>query len=94
MDSLQRMRKEILRLVRIGHHSALIDVHRVSALYNIPEKSVREEIAKLADEKLIQLSGWDGREIRPYSSWGSAKEFVESQQDGGQLRVDLVEQEK
>jgi hypothetical protein len=94
MESLERMKKEILRLVKVGHHSAVIDVHRVSVMCHVPEKMVREEIAKLAEQKLIRVAGWDGREVRPYSAWSSAKEFVESQKDGGQLQVDLVEQEK
>ncbi|HUI76021.1 MAG TPA: hypothetical protein VLX32_13810 [Candidatus Acidoferrum sp.] len=86
------MRKEILRLVKARHNSAFIDIQRMSVLYNIPERKVREELTKLADEKVIRLAGWDGKGTRAYTSSGNADEFVNSTLNS-HLHVDLVEQE-
>jgi hypothetical protein len=92
MISVDKMRKEILRLVKARHNSAFIDIQRISVLYNVPERKVREELTKLADEKVIRLAGWDGKGTRAYSSMGNADEFVACTQNS-HLHVDLVEPE-
>jgi DeoR/GlpR family transcriptional regulator of sugar metabolism len=74
------MRQEILRLARATRDSAFISTQRLSAFYNVPEKSVRRELAKLADENRIRLAGGPSRE-----------EFIEKAPEGLAVRVDLVE---
>ena len=73
------MRREILRLARVTRHSAFISPRRLSAFYNVPEKSVRRELAQLADENRIRLSGGETRE-----------EFLEKSPEGMAVRIDLV----
>jgi hypothetical protein len=74
------MRCEILRLARATRHSAFISTQRLSAFYNVPEKDVRSELAQLADENRIRLTGGQSRE-----------EFIEKSRQGLAVRVDLVE---
>jgi hypothetical protein len=74
------MSREILRLARATRHSAFISTRRLSAFYNVSEKSVRRELAKLAEENRIRVAGWRNRE-----------EFVEKSPEGMAVRVDLVE---
>jgi len=80
MTSTELMRREILRLARATRHSAFINTRRLSAFYNVSEKCVRCEMAKLAEEKHILLIGAPNRE-----------EFVEKAPEGMAVRVDLVE---
>jgi len=80
MTSTELMRCEILRLARVTRRSAFISTRRLSAFYNVPEKSVRRELAKLADENQIRLASGQSRE-----------EFVEQSPEGMAVRVDLVE---
>lgn len=82
MNQQQSIRKEILRLVRTRHDCACINTQRLSAFYNVPETEVRRELTRLAEERVIQLSGWDGRALRPYREWRSAEEFVNKAGDG------------
>ncbi len=89
MISQTTLRRELLRLAGASRHPVCISTKRISAFYSVPEKSVRRELAKLADDHLIRVSGWDGREMRPYSSWRSADEFVESSLGDGHLHVDV-----
>jgi hypothetical protein len=93
MISPMTLRRELLRLAGAHHHPACISTRRISAFYSIPEKSVRRELANLADDKLIHLSGWDGRQMRPYSSWQNADAFVDSNLGDGHLHVNLVRPE-
>jgi hypothetical protein len=92
MTSPTTLRRELLRLAGARRHPARIDAKRISAFYHVPEKSVRRELAKLAEDKLIYLAGWDGHQMRPYSEWRSADEFVEAGVSD-QFRVDLVERD-
>lgn len=93
MISPLTLRRELLRLAGARLHPACISTRRISAFYSVPEKLVRRELAKLADDKLIHLSGWDGRQMRPYSSWQSSEEFIESTLGDGHLHVDLARPE-
>lgn len=93
MNASEKLRKEILRLAGVRRHPACINTSRIAALYNFPEKAVRRELANLAEEKLIRLSGWDGRQLRPYTAWPSLDEFINSTSDGGNLQVDLLGRE-
>jgi len=80
MNSTEMMRSEILRLARVTRSSAFISTQKLSMYYNVPEKSVRLELAKLAEENRIRLAGWQSKE-----------EFVEKAVEGMAVRVDLVE---
>jgi hypothetical protein len=80
MTPTELIRREILRLARATRHSAFISTGRLSAFYNVPEKSVRRELANLADENRIRLTGGQSRE-----------EFIEKSPEGMAVRVDLVE---
>lgn len=79
MNTQEMMRREILRLTK-ATHSAFIHTQRLSALYNVSEKSVQQEIAALAAENRIRLAGWRDNE-----------EFLEKAPAGASVRVDLVE---
>jgi len=87
MDSFETIRRELLRLAGAKSHPICINTRRVSALYNVPEKSLRRELTKLAEEKKVRLAGWDGRELRPFDAWANADAFVESKSDDGQVHV-------
>jgi hypothetical protein len=91
MNYTEMIRHEILRLARATRSSAFISVKRLSAFYNVTEKSVRCELTKLAEENRIRLAGWDGREVRPMAEWRSKDEFVERAPAGVPVKVELVE---
>jgi hypothetical protein len=91
MNRTELMRREILRLAGATSRQAFISVKRLSAFYNLPEKSVRNELTRLAEEKRIRLAGWDGRQVRPLAEWRNPEEFVESAPEGFPVRVELVE---
>lgn len=80
MTSTELMSREILRLTSATQRSAFINTRRLSAFYNVSEKSVRQELAKLAGENRIRLTGWQNKE-----------EFVASAPENLAVRVDLVE---
>jgi hypothetical protein len=80
MTSTELMSREILRLTRATQHSAFINTRRLSAFYNVSEKSVRQELAKLAGENRIRLTGWQNKE-----------EFVANAPENLAVHVDLVE---
>jgi hypothetical protein len=94
MNSTEMMRHEILRLAGATRRVAFIDVKRLSAFYNVPEKSVRSELTKLAEENRIRLAGWNGKEVRPMAEWQSKDEFVEKAPAGVPVKVELVEESK
>jgi hypothetical protein len=52
------MKREILRLAGAMTRSAFISVRRLSAFYNVPEKTVRRELTNMAEENWIRLAGW------------------------------------
>ena len=91
MDPMGTIRRELLRLAGTKHHPVCVNTRRISAIYNVPERSVRRELTKLAEEKRIHLAGWDGRQMRSFDSWTSAEEFVESKLDEGHVHLDLWE---
>jgi hypothetical protein len=70
-------------------HSICINTRRISALYNLPEKSVRRELTKLAEEKMVRMVGWDGRELRPLDAWPNADAFVESKFGDGHVLLEF-----
>lgn len=80
MTPTELMRREILRLAHASQRSAFISTRRLSAFYNVPEKSVRQEIANLAGENRIRLAGWQNRE-----------DFVTQYPEGMSVRVDLLD---
>ena len=80
MTSTELMSREILRLTRATQRSAFINTRRLSAFYNVSEKSVRQELAKLAGENRIRLTGWQNRD-----------DFVASAPENLAVRVDLLE---
>jgi hypothetical protein len=71
----------------------VVNTRRISAFYGMPEKSVRRELTKLAELKMIRLAGWDGRELRPFTAWRNADEFIESSSDDGHVHVGLWDSE-
>ena len=91
MDSHEAIRRELMRLARCKCHPICVNTRRISAFYNIPEKLVRRELTKLAQEKRIRLAGWDGKQIRSFDSWASAEEFVESKLGDGHVHLDLLD---
>jgi hypothetical protein len=90
MTSSATLRRELLRLAGARRYPACISAKRISAFYNVPEKSVRRELAKLAEDKVIHLSGWDGHQMCPYASWQSADAFVDSNFTDAHYHVDLI----
>jgi len=91
MNSTEMMKREILRLAGATARSAFISVRRLSAFYNVPEKTVRRELTNMADENRIRLAGWDGRQVRPLAEWRNREEFVDNAPEGFPVRVELVE---
>src|SRR5579859_8194360 len=92
MNSTELMRREILRLAGTSRRSAFISVKRRWACYNVAEVRLRGELTKLADEKRIRLSGWDGKAVRPMAEWRTKDEFMERAPAGVPVRVELVEE--
>jgi hypothetical protein len=89
MDSLDSVRCEILRLVKARRNTAFVRTQQLSRLCNVPEKRIRKELAELAQEKIVLISGWDGRQMRPIEAWSSPDEFIESRMEGGYLRIEI-----
>ena len=81
MTPTELLSREILRLVRVTQRSAYINPGRLSAFYHLPEKSVRQELVKLARENRICFAGWQNHE-----------EFVSQAQEGLCVRVDLPDE--
>jgi len=91
MISDEFVQREILRLAGNTHKSACISTRRISTFYNVPESRIRRQLTTLAEQNKITLTGWDGRELRPYSEWANAEAFVNSHADGGHFHVELVD---
>jgi hypothetical protein len=89
MNSLEAMKREVLRLAKAGGNRACIRRHQLSAVFNLPEIRVRQELAGLAEQKLILLAGWDGHGLRDYATWANADEFIHSSLDGGNVHIQL-----
>jgi len=89
MNSLEGVRFEVLRLAKVGGNRVCIQTHQLCRVFNVPENLVRRELAKLAEEKLILLAGWDGRQIRDYKNWPSGDEFINSRLGAGHVHVGL-----
>lgn len=87
MNPVADLRKEVLRLTKLQHHSVCFRVPQLAALYNLPERRVREEFANLAQKHLIELSSWDGRQLREISNWSNPEEFIDSTTDAGHLHA-------
>lgn len=80
MSPTELMRREILRLARATRRSAFIHPRRLSRFYNVPEKSVRQELANLAAENHIRLAACQDRE-----------EFIANAPEGAAIRVELLD---
>lgn len=93
MNSSSALRREILRLAKLSNIGACIRTGQLSRLFNIPERQVRGTLAELADQRLIVVSAWDGRQLSRYHKWPSSRAFVESRTDGGQLTVHMPSEE-
>lgn len=91
MNSVHWMRREILRLAASKHKAASFNIRRLSVFYNVPERQVCQELASLAEQKKITLARWDGKELKPFSAWASADEFVKADLCGGQVRIGIAE---
>ncbi|HVO57256.1 MAG TPA: hypothetical protein VMT51_06100 [Dongiaceae bacterium] len=63
MNSTEMMRREILRLAFATQRSAFINVRRLAAFYNVPERGVRQELTRLAAENRIRMSVRDQEEF-------------------------------
>lgn len=94
MNCMDYMKRELLRLAGAHSSPTSLSTRRISAFYNISEKLVRQELTKLAEEKKISLSAWDGRSLKPYRAWGTAEEFVESTYGEGQVHIGLCPAEE
>ncbi len=100
MNSTEMMKREILRLAGATTRSAFISVRRLSAFYNVPEKTVRTELTKMADENRIRLAGWDGRQVRPLGGMAESRRvcgecagrFSGARRVGGIVRPRRVEE--
>ena len=80
MNFTELIRREILRLAKASSRTAFIHPLRLSRFYNLPEKSVRQELAKLVAEKHIRLTAWQNNE-----------DFVANAPDGEAVKVDLLD---
>ena len=67
-------------MARASRHSAFVSTRRLSAFYNVPEKSVRRELLQLADENRIRIACPTCKE-----------EFIEKAPENLAVRIDLVE---
>src|SRR5258707_15864840 len=89
MNSLEAMKREVLRLAKAGGNRACIRTHQLSAVFNLPEIRVRQELAGLAEQKLILLAGWAGHCLRDYATWANADEIIHSSLDAGNVNIQL-----
>ena len=71
MNAVADLRKEVFRLTRL----------------HLSERRIREELANLAQRKLILLRSWDGHQLREISSWSNPKEFINSTSDAGDVHA-------
>jgi hypothetical protein len=62
-------------------------------LFNVPDRVIRQELVNLAEQHKIHLSCWDGGRLRPYNTWPSSEEFINSGSGCGYLRVELTNAE-
>ena len=90
MNSVEALRREILRLAKARNGAICIRTQQLSTLYNLPEKLVRQELASLAEKKIIRLSDWDGHERRYYEHWPSAEDFVDSKSERGHCHIEML----
>lgn len=71
MNAVADLRKEVFRLTRL----------------HLSERRIREELANLAQRKLIPLRSWDGHQLREISSWSNPEEFINSTSDAGDVHA-------
>ena len=90
MNAIADLRKEVLRLTRIHHRSVCIRIPQLAVYYHLPERRIREELASLAQKKLIHLSSWDGYQLREISYWSDPEEFINSKADAGHVHASAV----
>jgi hypothetical protein len=90
MNPIADLRKEVLRLTKLQNRSVCFRVPQLAAIYNLPERRVREEFANLAQKHLIELSSWDGHELRELSHWSNPEEFINSTADAGPVHAGAV----
>ena len=88
MNSFEAMKREILRLAKTGN--TCIRPQQLSNLFNVPDRLIRQELVNLAEQRVIQLACWDGGRLRPYNTWPSSEEFINSGSGCGYLRVELM----
>ena len=93
MNNVADLRKEVLRLTKIHHRSVCIRIPQLAAYYHLPERRIREELANLAQTKLIHLSSWDGHQLREISNWSNLEEFIDSKSDAGHVHAGSLESE-
>lgn len=87
MNSVNDLRKEVLRLTRLNDHSVCFRVSQLASYYRLPERQVRQEFANLAQSELIRLRSWDGRQLREISNWSNPEAFIDSTVDAGHFHV-------
>src|SRR5579864_3676984 len=92
MNSIESMKREILRLAKTGNKC--IRPQQLSDLFNVPDKLIRQALVNLAEQRLIHLACWDGGRLRPYNTWRSSEEFINSGSGGGYLRIELTTAEE
>ena len=90
MNPVGDLRKEVLRLTKLHNQSVCFRIPQLAAFYRLPERRVREELADLAQKKLIHLSCWDGRQLRELSNWSNPEEFIKSKADSGHVHAGAV----
>ena len=72
---------------RVQRNTALVRTQQLSRFYNVPEKRVRKELVELAQQKIVRLYGWDGRQMRALEAWPNGNDFIESRIEDEYLRV-------
>lgn len=90
MNAIADLRNEILRLTKIHHRSVCFRIPQLAAYYHLPERRIREELANLAQKKLIRLSSWDGHQLRDIANWSNPEEFIDSKSDAGHVHAGAI----
>lgn len=90
MDAIADLKKEVLRLTKTHHRSVCFRIPQLASYYHLPERRIREELANLAQKRLICLSSWDGHQLRDISNWSNPEEFINSKSDAGHVHASAV----
>jgi predicted ArsR family transcriptional regulator len=92
MNRFDQLTLELLEKARGASEYLPVRVNELASQTGIDQRHIREKLAQLHENRLIQLSAWDEKEGRekPFDQWPSADFFFNYASDGSHKRIRLL----